>query len=142
MILQTHSTLLHTPLYSSLPSRELRPTTLHVPNPRPYRTRLLLDLTGPGLPLKTATCKNLCNCVYRGTGTLTVTCQRYSCCSNLDVFTACENHGQCSCQRDAKLLQANATTARRFAEGVMDLGGAVRNVVVAISNEMEHGNVA
>ena len=87
-----------------------------------------MDLTGPGLPLKTATCKNLCNCAYRGTGTLTVTCQRYGCCSNLDVFTACENHGQCSCQRNAELLQANATTARGLAEGVIDLGGAVRNV--------------
>lgn len=87
-----------------------------------------MDLAGPGLPLKTATCKNLCNCTYRGTSTLTVTCQRYGCCSNLDVFTACENHGRCGCRRDAELLQANATMAREVAGGVMDLGGAVRNV--------------
>jgi len=141
MILRTHSMLLTicTLLLSILVSlvenyAQLRYTCL-TPDPT-VLDYCSMDLTG------SATCKNLCNCVYRGTGTLTVTCQRYGCCSNLDVFTACENHGQCSCQRDAKLLQANVTTARRFAEGVMDLGGAVRNVVVAISNEMEHGNVA
>jgi hypothetical protein len=134
MILQTHSMLLAIGtfiLLSSLVSpvenyARLRYTCL-TPDPTvlDYCSK---DLTGPGLPLKTANCKSLCKCTYRGTGTLTVTCQRYGCCSNLDVFTACENHGHCSCQRDAELLQANATMARGVAEGVMDLGGTVRNV--------------
>jgi hypothetical protein len=76
---------------------------------------------GPGLPLKTRTCKNLCQCTYNGIGTLTIKCQKYGCCSNLDVFNACTNGGHCDCyysyKRDGDLLGANATMA------VEDLGG-------------------
>jgi hypothetical protein len=81
---------------------------------------------GPGLLLKTRTCKNLCKCAYRGTSTLYVACQSYGCCSNFDVSTACQNEGHCGCyfgfKRDAELLEANATVALKDVE---HLGGSV-----------------